>query len=129
MKRSKLYKLLSLVLTVVMVFGLFSYAIFATDTASMPIKKYSDFLECLTDLEKYADQFVREHPDEDSTALIINYIRCGIPSYTTSTWNTFCGAEKTAFTNYVTEQDEANGTTAGRLRKLSTFEIPNGDKV
>ena len=44
MKRSKLYKLLSLVLTVVMVFGLFSYAIFATDTASMPIKKYSDFL-------------------------------------------------------------------------------------
>ena len=72
MKRSKLYKLLSLVLTVVMVFGLFPYAIFATDTASMPIKKYSDFLECLTDLEKYADQFVREHPDEDSTALIIN---------------------------------------------------------
>ena len=129
MKRSKLYKLLSLVLTVVMVFGLFSYAIFATDTASMPIKKYSDFLECLTDLEKYADQFTREHPDEDSTALVINYIRCGIPSYTTSTWNTFCGAEKTAFTNYVTEQDEANGTTAGRLRKLSTFEIPNGDKV
>ena len=129
MKRSKLYKLLSLVLTVVMVFGLFPYAIFATDTASMPIKKYSDFLECLTDLEKYADQFVREHPDEDSTALIINYIRCGNPSYTSSLWSTLCGTENTLFTGYVAEKDEENGTTAGRLKKINIFKLPNGDDV
>ena len=91
--------------------------------------EYADFLSSLTVLERYADEFVREHPDEESIALVINYIRCGVEKYTTGTWNTFCGEEKTLFTNYVASQDKANGTNAGRLRHLNVFTLPNGDEV
>ena len=70
-----------------------------------------------------------KHSGEDATALVINYIRCGVEKYTSSTWTTFCGPENTAFTGYVSEQDAANGTNAVALRSLEVFTVPNGNEV
>ena len=93
------------------------------------INSYSDFIDCLNSLESYAEAYAREHEDEDSVALVINYIRCGVEKYTSGTWTTFCGPENTAFTSYVAEQDAANGTSVARLRNLENFILPNGNEV
>ena len=93
-----------------------------------PITSYSDFLTCLKQLEIYASQYALEHPDEDSVALVINYIRTGVKKYTTTSWNTFCGPENTAFVNYVAAQ-EGSREDAQRLRALKEFTLPNGDEV
>ncbi len=94
-----------------------------------PIAAYSDFITSLEQLEQYARDYVSQHPEEESVALVINYIRCGVEKYTSGTWKTFCGEEKTAFTSYVAQQDAANGTGAGRLRSLEIFQLPNGDEA
>ena len=99
------------------------------ESAPEPITTYKDFIDSLTTLEAYASAFVREHPEEEAVALVINYIRCGVEKYTSGTWTTFCGSEKTAFTSYVAEQDTANSTSAGRLRSLGEFTLPNGNTV
>ena len=99
------------------------------ESAPEPITAYKDFIDSLTTLEAYASAFVREHPEEEAVALVINYIRCGVEKYTSGTWKTFCGPEKTVFTGYVAEQDAANGTSAGRLRSLGEFTVPNGNTV
>ena len=98
------------------------------DPADM-VTQFSDFMTYLADLERYAEAYALEHPEEDSAALIINYIRCGVSAYTSSSWTTFCGPEKTEFTKYVAQQDAANGTHASRLRNLDAFTLPNGDTV
>ena len=89
-----------------MVFSILPLSVFAVDT-STDDTRYTDFLSSLTTLEGYADAYAREHSGEDATALVINYIRCGVEKYTSSTWTTFCGPENTAFTGYVSEQDAA----------------------
>lgn len=91
--------------------------------------QYSDFLASLTVLEEYADVYAREHSGEDATALVINYIRTGVEKYTSGAWTAFCGPENTNFSGYVAEQDTANSTTAGSLRSLNEFKLPNGDAV
>ena len=100
-----------------------------TEPALEPITTYSDFITSLTTLEAYANAYVLEHPAEESVALVINYIRCGVEKYTSGTWTTFCGPEKTAFTSYVAEKDAENATSAGRLRSLNEFTLPNGNTV
>ena len=130
MYRSKEARILSLLLTVIMICGMCpitAWAVGDTDTGSAT--GYSEFLTSLGELETYADAYVLEHADEDAVALVINYIRCGVEKYTTSLWTTFCGPEKTAFVNYVSEQDKANGTSASRLRDLSCFTLPHGGEV
>ena len=99
------------------------------ESAPEPITAYKDFIDSLTTLETYASAFVREHPEEEAVALVINYIRCGVKKYTSGTWTTFCGQEKTAFTSYVAEKDAENNTSAGRLRSLGEFTLPNGNTV
>ena len=99
------------------------------ESAPEPITAYKDFIDSLTTLETYASAYVREHPEEEAVALVINYIRCGVAKYTSGTWKTFCGPEKTVFTGYVAEQDAANGTSAGGLRSLGEFTLPNGNTV
>ena len=99
------------------------------ESAPEPITAYKDFIDSLTTLETYASAFVREHPEEEAVALVINYIRCGVEKYTSGTWTTFCGSEKTAFTSYVAEKDAENNTSAGRLRSLDEFTLPNGNTV
>ena len=93
------------------------------------ISDYQSFIEALTVLEGYAEEYAGEHAGEDAAALVINYIRTGVEKYTSSSWTTFCGEEKKAFTNYVAEQDAANNTRAGDLKKLGEFTLPNGDEV
>lgn len=94
-----------------------------------PITTFADFMSALATLERYAHAYVQEHAAENETALVINFIRCGVEKYTTSTWNTFCGPENTAFSNYVQTQDAAFDTAAYRLRNLDCFSIPNGNVV
>ena len=84
------------------------------ESAPEPITAYKDFIDSLTTLETYASAYVREHPEEEAVALVINYIRCGVEKYTSGTWTTFCGPEKTAFTSYVAEKDAENNTSAGQ---------------
>ena len=100
-----------------------------TEPALEPITTYSDFITSLTTLEAYANAYVLEHPAEEAVALVINYIRCGVEKYTSGTWTTFCGPEKTAFTSCVAEKDAENSTGAGRLRSLNEFTLPNGNAV
>ena len=128
MKKSFSLRWISLLLAVMMVFSILPLSVFAVDT-STDDARYTDFLSSLTTLEGYADAYAREHSGEDATALVINYIRCGVEKYTSSTWTTFCGPENTAFTGYVSEQDAANGTNAVALRSLEVFTVPNGNEV
>ena len=101
-----------------------------TFAAPVAINDYSTFLASLKVLEGYAQTYAREHAGEDATGLVINYIRCGVEKYTSGSWVMLAGEEKAEFTKYVSDQDTANGTTtAGALRSLTEFTLPNGDKV
>ena len=77
MKKSFSLRWISLLLAVMMVFSILPLSVFAVDT-STDDTRYTDFLSSLTTLEGYADAYAREHSGEDATALVINYIRCGV---------------------------------------------------
>ena len=97
--------------------------------AAQDAPEYYAFLRNLKVLEGYAQTYAREHTGEDAVGLVINYVRCGVEKYTSGSWTMLAGEEKTDFTKYVTNQDAANGTTAGALRSLTEFTLPNGDGV
>ena len=97
--------------------------------AAQDAPEYYAFLRNLKVLEGYAQTYAREHTGEDAVGLVINYVRCGVEKYTGGSWTMLAGEEKTDFTKYVTNQDAANGTTAGALRGLTEFTLPNGDEV
>ena len=97
--------------------------------AAQDAPEYYAFLRNLRVLEGYAQKYAREHTGEDAVGLVINYVRCGVEKYTGGSWTMLAGEEKTDFTKYVTNQDAANGTTAGALRSLTEFTLPNGDEV
>ena len=94
-----------------------------------PVADYATFLTDLKQLESYASEYVQSNPSENANALVINFIRTGVDRYTSSTWATLAGAENTAFTEYVAQQDAANGTTASALKDLEELTLPNGDTV
>ena len=98
----------------------------ASETAA--VTTYEDFLVCLKVLEGYADTYASESGD-NAVGLVINYIRTGIEKYNTDSWAILAGAENTAFTAYVAEQDKANGTTAQALRGIGGFTLPNGQSA
>ena len=127
MQKSRAAKVISLILAIIMLAGIFPASVLAD--SGNTVNSYDEFITDLTCLEKYANEYVSEHSDEDAAALVINYIRCGVEKYTSGTWTTFCGPEKTAFVNFVAQQDAANATSAGKLRSLDEFTLPNGDKV
>ena len=130
MQRTRGSKFLSLFLSVILVLGIFQSVILSSTVAAEgTTSDYTTFISELSTLEGYADKYVSEHTGEEAAALVINYIRCGVEKYTTGTWTTFCGEEKTAFTNYVASQDEANSTTAGDLRDLEILTLPNGNSA
>ena len=100
------------------------------DTSELsPVADYATFLADLKQLENYALEYAQSNPSEYSTALVINFIRTGVERYTSSTWATLAGTENTAFTEYVTQQDVANGTTASALKDLEQLTLPNGNLV
>ena len=72
-----------------------------------PVSDYRTFLVDLLLLEQIADRYVEENPGEDPAALVLNYIRCGIASYTTTSWAIMAGNENTAFTAYVLAYEDA----------------------
>ena len=94
-----------------------------------PVADYAAFLADLKQLENYALEYAQNNPSEYSTALVINFIRTGVERYTSSTWATLAGTENTAFTEYVAQQDVANGTTASALKDLEQLTLPNGNLV
>ena len=130
MKKLAGMRWLSILMAVMLIFGLLPLSAFAEEESETAEGiQYDVFLSSLITLENYADTYAREHSDEEKNALVINYIRCGVEKYTSSSWTTFCGPEKTAFTSFVAEQDAANGTEAGKLRALNNFTLPNGNEV
>ena len=94
-----------------------------------PVADYATFLADLKQLESYASEYVQSNSSENATALVINFIRTGVERYTSGTWATLAGAENTAFTEYVAQQDAANGTAASALKDLEQFTLPNGNLV
>ena len=94
-----------------------------------PVADYATFLADLKQLENYASEYVQSNPSENAAALVINFIRTGVERYTSSTWATLAGAENTAFTEYVAQQDAANGTAASALKDLEQLTLPNGNLV
>ena len=127
MQKSRAAKVISLILAIIMLAGIFPASVLAD--SGNTVNSYDEFITDLTCLENYANEYVSEHPNEDTAALVINYVRSGVEKYTTGTWTTFCGPENTAFVNFVAQQDEANGTFAAKLRSLDKFVLPNGDEV
>ena len=127
MQKSRAAKVISLILAIIMLAGIFPASVLAD--SGNTVNSYDEFITDLTCLENYANEYVSEHPNEDTAALVINYVRSGVEKYTSGTWTTFCGPENTAFVNFVAQQDEANGTFAAKLRSLDKFILPNGDEV
>lgn len=127
MQKSRAAKVISLILAIIMLAGIFPASVLAD--SGNTVNSYDEFITDLTCLENYANEYVSEHPNEDTAALVINYVRSGVEKYTSGTWTTFCGPENTAFVNFVAQQDEANGTFAAKLRSLDKFVLPNGDEV
>ena len=95
------------------------------------VEDYATFLALLKKLEDYADAFAASNSSYKPELLVLNYVRTGVERYTEGLWNTLAGAEITAFTDYVTAQDAANGTQVSRLRNIvvENFILPNGDQT
>ncbi len=117
--------MLTLLIAVVMVIGVMPMSVFAAD---LSVTNYADFLTELKQLEIYAQEYSAQHSKTEGE-LVLNFIRTGVERYRDGNWVTLAGEEITAFTNYVAEQDAANGTTVMRLRDIviDDFTIPNGN--
>ena len=115
-------KVLATVLAIVMVVGLFPMSVFADTT------NYPDFLANLKQLEVYADEFAAQS-SRDPGELVLNFIRTGVERYQDGNWAALAGQEITVFTDYVAQQDVANGTHVMDLRDIviEDFYLPNGN--
>ena len=123
-----LKKLLSVLLCLAMVLGLFPAVASAAEEGS--VSDYATFLSELQVLEGYANEYAGSNiTHTDPNLLMINFLRTGVDRYLDGNWSTLAGAEITAFTEYVASQDAATGTTAMSLRNLEDFTIPNGQGV
>ncbi|MBR7179005.1 MAG: hypothetical protein IKD27_05785 [Oscillospiraceae bacterium] len=98
------------------------------------ISDYETFVENLRILEQIADRYVDENPGEDPAALVLNYIRTGIESYTTTSWAIMAGNENTDFTAYVLAYEDAYNTgmtdpaeliSVVSIRDLGQFPAPS----
>ena len=97
--------------------------------AEVDTTDYEAFLSNLEVLEGYAADYVQKNTSDNTTQLVINYVRTGVDKYTTSSWEILAGAENKDFTQYVATQDALYGTTASDLKSLHNFQVPNGDDV
>jgi len=98
------------------------------------VSDYETFLVDLLLLEQIADRYVDENPGEDPAALVLNYIRTGIPAYTTTSWAIMAGNENTDFTAYVLAYEDAYNTAVTdpaelisvvSIRDLKQFSAPS----
>ncbi|MBE6807060.1 MAG: hypothetical protein E7527_03465 [Ruminococcaceae bacterium] len=118
-------KVLAMLLATLMVVGLLPMSVFA---AAGSTTNYSDFLANLKQLEVYADEFAAQS-SRDPGELVLNFIRTGVERYQDGNWAALAGQEITVFTNYVEQQDAANGTNVMDLRDIviDNFTLPNGN--
>jgi len=126
MLKKKAIRVLSLILVTLMIVGVMPLSIFAAGS----VTNYSDFLANFKMLEAYAYDFAASS-NKDPGELVLNFVRTGVDRYQTGNWETLAGAEITAFTSYVEQQDAANGTTVMNLRDIviDDFKLPNGNQV
>ena len=117
-------KLLAALLAVLMLVGMVPFTAFATGS----VTNYADFLANLKQLEIYADEFASQS-SRDPGELVLNFIRTGVERYQVGNWAALAGVEITVFTEYVEEQDAANGTSVMDLRDIviKDFTLPNGN--
>ena len=115
-------KVLALLLAMLMVVGMLPLTMFAATT------NYADFLANLKQLEVYADEFAAQS-SRDPGELVLNFIRTGVERYQDGNWAALAGQEITVFTEYVEQQDAANGTNVMELRDIviDEFTLPNGN--
>ncbi len=83
-----------------------------------PVSDYETFMKNLLILEQIADGYVEENPGQDPVALVLNYIRTGISSYTTASWKIMAGDENTDFTAYVLAYEDAYNTLVTEKEEL-----------
>ena len=142
--------LLSLLLVLVMLLSLFPSAALAVksvepeDSAAVAmadpetpdepdddtITDMDTLTTCLAALESYAEEYAAAHTGADPIDLTLNYIRTGVERYNGSAWAILAGEEDTDFRDYVAQRDTEVGTSAARMKKLSTgMTAPNGDTV
>ena len=116
-------KVLAMFLATLMVVGMIPLSVFAGSTTN-----YSDFLANLKVLEVYADEFAAQS-SRDPGELVLNFIRTGVERYQDGNWAALAGQEITVFTEYVEQQDAANGTSVMDLRDIviDAFTLPNGN--
>ena len=116
-------KVLAMLMAILMVVGLVPMSVFAGSTTN-----YSDFLANLKLLEVYADEFAAQS-SRDPGELVLNFIRTGVDRYQDGNWAALAGQEITVFTDYVRQQDAANGTSVMDLRDIviDNFTLPNGN--
>ena len=90
------------------------------------VSDYDTFLKNLLLLEQIADRYVEENPGGDPAALVLNYIRCGIASYTTTAWAIMAGNENIDFTAYVLAYEDAyNAAVTDPEELISVVSIRN----
>lgn len=120
-------QVLSFVMALVIVVGTLPLTAIAEGSS---VTNYDDFIAELKVLETYADEYAKA-VQRDPGELVLNFIRTGVERYQDSEWTTLAGQEITGFTNYVKEQDNANGTTVMKLRNIVTndFILPNGNQA
>lgn len=121
-------RFLALLLAAIMLIGVLPLSIFAEEKLS--VSTYDDFLTQLEVLEGYAKEYAST-AGKSANVLIVNFIRTGVDRYNGGNWTTLAGEEITGFTDYVKNQDTANGTTAMALRNIviDDFKLPNGNQV
>jgi len=104
------------------------------DTAPQ-IGDYETFLSNLKALEDYAAAYAGEHPASDPAWLVANFIRAGEERFSGAAWTQLAGAEDTAFSAYVREQEEAYNASASDkrnvmgLRNLVPFAVTGGETM
>ena len=120
-------QVLSFVMALVIVVGTLPLTAIAE---GISVTNYDDFIAELKVLETYAEEYAKA-VQRDPGELVLNFIRTGVERYQDSEWTTLAGQEITGFTNYVKEQDNANGTTVMKLRNIVTdnFILPNGNQA
>ena len=125
MLRKASAKWLATLLAVLMLVGMMPLSIFA---ATGKVTNYADFMANLKQLEIYADEFAAQS-SRDAGELVLNFIRTGVERYQDGNWAALAGQEITVFTEYVKQQDAANGTGAMDLRDIviEDFNMPNGN--
>ena len=106
MKKTLHSRILAVLLSLCVIIGLMVPAV----AAETKVSDYNTFLASLKVLENYAANYAAMNSGKDPVKLVFNFVRTGVPKYTTGTWETMAGVEDTGFVEYVAEQDAINGT-------------------